>query len=123
MIQRCLEQLASQHEWDFVQLQINYWDYSENDAKDLYDILVKYNLPCFVMEPVRGGFLAELAPKVSKLMKDYTPENSIASWALRWVASLPNVALILSGMTNMEQLDDNLNTFTNIKPVNEDELK
>lgn len=118
-----LEQLASQHEWDFVQLQINYWDYSENDAKDLYDILVKYNLPCFVMEPVRGGFLAELAPKVSKLMKDYTPENSIASWALRWVASLPNVALILSGMTNMEQLDDNLNTFTNIKPVNEDELK
>lgn len=117
-----LEELVSKHSWDVVQLQINYWDFAENDAKSLYEVLEKYNVPCFVMEPVRGGFLSSFAPKVEKHMKDYS-SNSIASWAIRWVAALPNVAIVLSGMSNMAQLKDNISTLTDFQPLNEDELK
>ena len=118
-----LEKLVTARDWDFVQLQINYWDFSENDAKGAYEILEKHNIPCFVMEPVRGGFLSSLAPHVEKYMKDYSPDKSIASWAIRWVASLPNVASVLSGMSTMEQLKDNIETISNFEPINNDEQK
>lgn len=118
-----LQKFAAAHKWDFIQLQINYWDWEGNDAKSLYETLVNLNIPCFVMEPVRGGFLASFAPHAMKRFKDYHPEQSIASWALRWVASLPNVALILSGMSNMEQLQDNIDTFTDLKAITNDEQK
>lgn len=118
-----LKKLVSAYNWDFVQLQINYWDYSENDAKLAYEIVEKHNIPCFVMEPVRGGFLASLAPHVESYMKNYAPEKSIASWAIRWVASLPNIASVLSGMSNIEQLKDNIDTIYNFEPINNDELK
>ncbi|HAQ42200.1 MAG TPA: Fe-S oxidoreductase [Clostridiales bacterium] len=118
-----LQKFAAAHKWDFAQLQINYWDWEENDAKSLYDTLEKLNIPCFVMEPVRGGFLASFAPNAMKHFTDYNKEASIASWALRWVASLPNVAIILSGMSNMEQLKDNIKTFTDLKPINGKEQK
>ncbi len=118
-----LKKFASAHKWDFVQLQINYWDWEEYDAKSMYETLEKLNIPCFVMEPVRGGFLASFAPHAMKHFKDYNPQSSVASWALRWVASLPNTAVILSGMSNMEQLQDNINTFTDLKPINDDEQK
>lgn len=118
-----LQKFAAAHKWDFTQLQINYWDWNENDAKSLYETLEKLGIPCFVMEPVRGGFLASLAPHVMKHFKDYNEEASVASWALRWVASLPNVAIILSGMSNMEQLQDNIGTFSGLKPINGDEQK
>lgn len=118
-----LQKFASAHKWDFVQLQINYWDWNENNAKSLYETLEKLDLPCFVMEPVRGGFLSSFAPDVTKRFKDYNKDASISSWALRWVASLPNVAIILSGMSNMEQLKDNIGTFTDLKPINNDEQK
>lgn len=117
-----LEEMISGRKWDVIQLQINYWDYYEDDAKSLYEVLEKHNIPCFVMEPVRGGYLSTFAPKVEKHMKDYS-SNSIASWALRWVSSLPNVAVVLSGMSNMEQLKDNISTMSDFKPVNDDELK
>jgi predicted aldo/keto reductase-like oxidoreductase len=116
-----LEKFITAHKWDFVQLQINYWDWTENDAKGAYEILEKHNIPCFVMEPVRGGFLASFAPSAMKHINDYSPEKSAASWALRWVSSLPNVAITLSGMSNMEQLNDNLSTFTDLKPLNDEE--
>lgn len=116
-----LQKFAVAHKWDFVQLQINYWDWEENDAKNLYETLENLNIPCFVMEPVRGGFLASFAPHAMKRFKDYNPNQSIASWALRWVASLSNVALILSGMSNMEQLQDNINTFTDTKKITDGE--
>lgn len=118
-----LKKFASAHKWDFVQLQINYWDWEEYDAKSMYETLEKLNIPCFVMEPVRGGFLASFAPHAMKHFTDYNPQSSVASWALRWVASLPNTAVILSGMSNMEQLEDNINTFTDLKPINDDEQK
>jgi len=118
-----LEKLVSDYKWDFVQLQINYWDYSEDDAKEAYEIVAKKDIPCFVMEPVRGGFLSSFSPQVEKYMKDYSPDKSVASWAIRWVESLPNVAIVLSGMSNMEQLKDNIETVSNFKPINDDELK
>lgn len=118
-----LQKLISAYDWDFVQLQINYWDYAEYDAKKAYEIVEKHNIPCIVMEPVRGGFLASFAPHAEKHMKDFAPDQSLASWALRWVASLPNVAIALSGMSNQEQLNDNLNTFNDFKPITNEELK
>lgn len=118
-----LEKFATAHKWDFIQLQINYWDWTENDAKGAYEILEKNNIPCFVMEPVRGGFLSSFAPHVQKHLTDYSSERSVSSWALKWVGSLPNIAIVLSGMSNMEQLNDNINTYTDFKNINEDELK
>ncbi len=118
-----LKEFAAAHEWDFIQLQINYWDWEKDDAKSMYETLENLNIPCFVMEPVRGGFLASFAPHAMKRFMDYHPDKSIASWAFRWVASLPNVALILSGMSTMEQLKDNIETFTNIKPITDEEQK
>lgn len=118
-----LQKFASAHKWDFAQLQINYWDWEENDAKSLYETLDKLNIPCFVMEPVRGGFLASLAPDAMMPFKDYNSQASIASWALRWVTSLPNVAITLSGMSNMEQLKDNIATFSDIKSISPEEQK
>lgn len=118
-----LQKFAAAHKWDFAQLQINYWDWEENDAKSMYETLEKLNIPCFVMEPVRGGFLASFAPNAMKHLKDYNSDASIASWALRWVASLPNVAIVLSGMSNMEQLQDNISTFTDLNNINNEELK
>lgn len=120
---KVLKKFAAAHKWDFIQLQINYWDWEEDDAKSLYKTLVNLNIPCFVMEPVRGGFLASFAPHAMKRFKDFHPDKSIASWALRWVASLPNVALILSGMSNMEQLQDNIKTFTDTKIITDEEQK
>ena len=118
-----LQKFAAAHKWDFIQLQINYWDWVEDDAKSLYETLENLNIPCFVMEPVRGGFLASFAPHAMKRFTDFHPDKSIASWALRWVASLPNVALILSGMSTMEQLKDNIDTFTDIEPITDEEQK
>ncbi|WP_313339166.1 aldo/keto reductase [Sedimentibacter sp.] len=118
-----LKEFAAAYKWDFVQLQINYWDWEEDEAKAQYETIEKLNIPCFVMEPVRGGFLASFAPHVMQNFNNYSPDASIASWALRWVASLPNVAIILSGMSNMEQLNDNIKTFTDLKPIKDDEQK
>lgn len=118
-----LENLVSNYKWDFVQLQINYYDWHEFDAKLQYDILEKYNLPCFVMEPVRGGFLSSFAPRVENHMTDYNKDASISSWAIRWVASLPNVAIVLSGMSNMKQIKDNVSTMSPFNKISDDELK
>lgn len=118
-----LEYLVSNYKWEFVQIQLNYYDWHEADAKELYTTLEKHNLPCFVMEPVRGGFLSSFAPNVEKYMTDYNKHASISSWAIRWVESLPNVAIVLSGMSNMEQLKDNINTVSNFEKITDDELK
>ncbi|MEG1687910.1 MAG: aldo/keto reductase, partial [Angelakisella sp.] len=96
--------------WEFCQLQLNYADWNRFKAAELYAAAAESKLPVIVMEPVRGGFLAN-PPQISDLLKAAEPQRSLASWAFRFVASLPAVTLVLSGMSAMEQLEDNLTTF------------
>ncbi len=106
------QEMLDKHSWDFVQIQYNYIDPYLLDADKLYDELEKRNIPCIVMEPLRGGFLSNLPEKFTKIFTDYDPNRSVSSWGLRWVASHKNVKVVLSGMSNMEQLKDNMSTFS-----------
>ncbi len=119
-----LEKILKEHpEIDFIQLQLNYLDWEDNgvEARKCYELSKKYEKPVVVMEPVKGGSLANVPPKAEELMKEYNSEASPASWALRFVAELDNVMMVLSGVSNQEQLDDNLETFNNLKPINNEE--
>lgn len=98
--------------WDFVQIQLNYYDWYYGDAKALYEILVEANIPVMVMEPVHGGLLASMADHSEKLFYDERPNQSVASWAMKWVKDLDNVYVTLSGMSNIEQMKDNIMTFS-----------
>ncbi|MDP4120511.1 MAG: aldo/keto reductase [Bacillota bacterium] len=114
-----MELVAKDYDWDFAQAQINYLDWDTKNAKQLYNILEKHNIQCIVMEPVRGGTLATLCDESVKIFKNAEPNMSIASWAIRYVASLPNVLTILSGMSTMEQVIDNVETLSSYKPLTE----
>ena len=107
--------------WDFAQIQFNYLDYEMQDAKKQYEELTKRNISVVVMEPVRGGLLANVCDEAEKLFKGKRPQASNASWALRFVASFPNIKVILSGMSNLAQLEDNLNTFNNYEELDLEE--
>ncbi|WP_305767072.1 aldo/keto reductase [Candidatus Epulonipiscium viviparus] len=107
----CLQEMLGLYDFAFCQLQINYADWNKFNAKKFYDIATKANTPIVVMEPVRGGMLANPAPEVQEILHAKDPNLSNANWAFRFVANLPNVKLILSGMSTMEQLEDNLKTF------------
>lgn len=107
--------------WDFVQIQLNYMDINHQQGMTGYDMLTERDIPVIIMEPVKGGSLAKFNPVVEQKLLDYHPDKSIASWAFRWVASLPNVKVILSGMSTFEQVEDNINTFKNFKPLNPEE--
>lgn len=116
-----LRDIVNTFELDFAQIQFNYIDYYQSDAKELYDVLAEKNMPIFVMEPARGGFLASLPAEMEKVLKEANPNASIASWAFRWVASFPMVKTILSGMSNMQQLKDNIATLSNPEPFTDKE--
>ncbi len=116
-----LREICEAHPWDFAQLQINYLDWTAQRAKEQYEILEEYGLPCVVMEPVRGGALAKLCEPAEAVLKAAAPERSIASWAIRFAASLPNVMTVLSGMTVPEQLEDNLATMSPFEPLSDAE--
>jgi len=118
-----LDEIIHTFKWDFVQLQINYLDWDFINAKKMYEIVENYGVPCIVMEPVRGGALANLCDESQKIFKASKPDKSIASWAIRYAASLPNVLTVLSGMSNMEQTIDNVDTLTDFKPVNDADQK
>ena len=90
-----LRKFASHRKWDFAQLQINYYDWVYGNAKEQYELLCELGIPVMVMEPVRGGKLAELSPAARDMLTKYRPEWSIASWAFRWLMKLDNVAVIL----------------------------
>ncbi len=117
------------YHWDFAQIQLNYvdWDYAKvmnkrnTDANYLYEELGKRNIPAVIMEPLLGGRLANLPDHQVNQMKQYNPENSVASWAFRYAGSLPKVLTVLSGMTYMENLQDNLKSFSPLTPVNDKE--
>lgn len=119
-----LEQILDKHpEVEFVQIQLNYadWENPIVHSGRLYEILRQRNIPMVIMEPVKGGTLASMDPSIEKIFKDYDPNASVASWALRFVGSLPGVRFILSGMSNEEQMKDNLATFMNFKPLSDEE--
>ena len=121
-----LEQVLDKHpEMEFVQIQLNYLDRTNPvvHSQKLYDILHARNIPIIVMEPVRGGMLANMAPDIEAKFKARQPDKSVASWALRYVASLPGVMTTLSGMSTEEQMDDNIRTFTDFEPIADDEMK
>ena len=123
---KALDELLIKHpEAEFVQLQINYFDWEHPDiqSRKCYEVARKHNKPIIIMEPVRGGSLATLPDSASKLFSDANPNMSIASWALRFAASLDGVLTVLSGMSNIEQMEDNLSFMSDFKPLNDSELE
>ena len=104
--------IVDKYPWDFAQIQYNYIDPHLLNADLLYKTLTDRDIPCVVMEPVRGGFLSTLPESYNDIFRAYDPERSPASWALRWVASHDNVKVTLSGMSNMQQMMDNIATFS-----------
>ena len=112
--------LIDKYKWDFVQLQINYYDWENQNAKAYYEALEERNIPCIVMEPVRGGSLHTLNDEAKKIFEELG-DASAASYALRYVAELPNVLVTLSGMSTYEQVVDNLKTFDECKPLTDTE--
>ncbi len=107
-----LERFADSHDFDFCQIQLNYYDWVYGNSKSEYEALVKRNIPIIVMEPVRGGRLSVLTPDSEAILKKAHPEWSISSWALRFVKSLPGIQVVLSGMNNLDQIKDNIATFS-----------
>ena len=121
-----LEEILKKHpEMEFVQLQINYADW-ENPAiksKECYEMARKYGKPVIIMEPVKGGMLANPPEPVAKILKEANPNASFASWAIKFAANLDGVITVLSGMSNVEQMQDNLSYMKNFTKLSEEEKK
>lgn len=115
-------EILNMYDWDFCQIQLNYMDTEiQQGIKGYYD-LEKRGIPVVIMEPIKGGKLASFNKDIEKIFKEYS-NASIASWALRWVGSLSNVKVILSGMNEIDQLVDNLETFKDFKVLKNEELE
>ena len=108
---------------EFCQLQINYLDWTYQKAKEKVELLEEYDIPVWVMEPLRGGKLAELSVEAEKELSELRPDENIPAWAFRFLQTIPNVKMILSGMSNFTQLKENVATFEEDKPLSEEELK
>lgn len=107
---------------EFCQIQLNYLDWSFQDAKGKMALLKEYNIPVWVMEPLRGGRLASLSEEDAKTLTDFRPDEKIPAWAFRFIQSLPEVKVTLSGMSNMEQLKDNIHTYEEDKKLSDAEM-
>ena len=121
-----LDKLLTEHpQVEFVQLQLNYldWDSDNVQSRRNYETVVKHGKRVVVMEPVKGGTLARVPEQVERMFRDYAPERSVPSWGIRFAASLENVMMVLSGMSDMEQLLDNTSTMSDFVPMNKEELE
>lgn len=118
-----LEEILRNYKFDFAQIQLNYYDWDLQKAKEQYKLLEDYQLPCIVMESARGGFLTNFNDEINKMFKDARENYSIASWAFRWLISLPNVYVALSGMSDLDQMKDNIDTFTKYEPFTNEDYK
>ncbi len=107
---------------EFCQIQLNYLDWTLQQAKEKYELLTEKGIPVWVMEPVRGGRLAALSEEETALLKAKRPDESVASWGFRFLMNLPKVTMILSGMSNREQTEDNSKTFSIEKPLSDEEV-
>ena len=107
---------------EFCQLQLNYLDWTFQNAKEKVELMREHNIPVWVMEPVRGGKLASLDPENESKLKALRPEESIAAWAFRFLQSVPEVKVVLSGMSNMDQMQENIRTYGEDKPLNKKEM-
>ena len=107
---------------EFCQIQLNFLDWTFQGAKEKVELLEKWNIPVWVMEPLRGGKLAKLAAEDEKALKALRPEENIPAWAFRFLQSVPGVTMVLSGMSNLQQMQDNIHTFAEDKPLTEKEM-
>ena len=119
VMKRFLE--AYGQEMEFCQIQLNYLDWDFQDAKSKVELLRSWHLPVWVMEPLRGGRLAALEQKDEETLKALRPDEEIPAWAFRFLQSVPEVGVVLSGMSNLEQMQENIRTFEENKPLNEEE--
>ncbi len=117
------EEILCYRDWDFCQIQLNYMDAESQAGLKGYRLTEERNVPLVIMEPVKGGSLAAFAEDITGKFRALDPEASVASYALRWVGSLPNVKVVLSGMSTMEQVEDNLKTFTDFRSLSDEEAK
>ena len=120
-----LEEIILTHpELEFVLLQINYLDWEDEaiESRKCLEVAKKYNKPVMIMEPYKGGFLADVPEEAEKLMKEYNPNRSIVSWAMRFVANL-DACVVLTGASSLEQVENNIEEFNNADPLNEEEYK
>lgn len=121
-----LDDILTKHpEAEFVQLQINYadWDSESVQSRACYEVARKHGKPVVIMEPVKGGSLATMTPEIQELFKKARPDLSVASWGIRFAASLPGLVTVLSGMSSLEQLNDNVSYMENFEPLSEEEHK
>ena len=119
-----LDKVLTEHpEAEFVQLQINYKDWEDKSIQSCacYEVAMKHNVPVIIVEPVKGGTLSSLPVEAEELMKAHRPNDSISSWAVRYCASLPGVITVLSGMSNIQQMADNLAYMSDFEPISEEE--
>ena len=118
-----IDDFLTRHEgvFDFVQIQLNYLDWTLQDAKGKYEVITKHGLKVVVMEGVRGGRLAQLPEEQMARLRAVHPEDSAARWALRWLQGLQDVAVVLSGMTTLDQIRENVETFAAPEPLTDEE--
>ncbi len=118
-----LENIARACPWDVAQIQLNYLDWELCRSGEQYEVLTRLGIPVIVMEPLKGGTLVRLTPEAGKILQQAEPAAGTASWGLRYAASLPNVQIVLSGMSDPAQMRENLKTFSPFKPLAEAERR
>ena len=116
------EEIINHRDWDFCQIQLNYVDTQIQQGMKGYELAKEKNIPIIIMEPVKGGALASLPGEMTHVLQAERPEWSIPSWAFRYIGSFDNVKVVLSGMSNMEQVKENIKTYTDYQPLNDSEM-